>query len=197
MGSSLVVGGKVGILGVQGCIEPHEIMLSRIGVESIRVRTPEDLDSIDRLILPGGESTTMLSFIQRQGLFAALRTFAATKPMWGICAGAILLAREVMHPEQPSLGVIDIRAYRNFYGSQVDSFIAEIDVRLVGSPIKVMFIRAPHIEPLSEVNRERPVENLASYDGRSVFLQQGRIWASAFHVELGDDSRLHKHFMEL
>lgn len=189
--------GKVGILGIQGCIEPHEHLLSKIGVSSVRVRTADDLTSIDRLILPGGESTTMLSFIQRHSLFSALRDFAKERPMWGICAGAILLAREVCHPEQASLGVMDIRAYRNYYGSQLDSFSTTLQISTIDRPLDVMFIRAPHLEVLSAPKSPEPIRTLAMYGDRGVFFEQGRLWASAFHVELGNDTALHEKFLSL
>ncbi len=186
----------VGILGFQGCIEPHEKMLSRLGARSVRVRTKEDLRSVDRLILPGGESTTMLRFLKLSGLMDAIQTFGQTNPVWGICAGAILAAREVLSPQQESLNLIDIQAHRNFYGSQLDSFTTDLSVTLLQKPIEAQFIRAPRLSPLSVSADRPPLSTMAELEGHPVFLAQGNVWASSFHVELGEDPSLHELFLK-
>ncbi|MBN8550686.1 MAG: pyridoxal 5'-phosphate synthase glutaminase subunit PdxT [Deltaproteobacteria bacterium] len=183
---------KVGVLALQGCVEPHLKMLARVGAEAISVRRPAQLEQLDRIILPGGESTTMLLLMEKVQLGPALREFGKTHPVWGICAGSILIAQEVCDPAQSSLNLIPIRARRNFYGSQTDSFKTPLQTDLLKSPIEVDFIRAPLLEPLS-----RDITVHASHQGHAVLLQRGRILASSFHVELGEDSRLHEYFLNL
>ena len=187
----------VGILGFQGCIEPHEKMLHALGVETLRVRTKEDLISIDRLILPGGESTAMLRFLKLYDLIPAIQEFARSRPVWGICAGAILAADEVHHPSQESLHLLNISAHRNFYGSQLDSFTAPLSIKGLSKPIAAQFIRAPLLTPLPASTTLGVVEVLATLDQKPVFFAQGKIWACSFHVELGDDPALHKLFLQL
>lgn len=187
----------VGILGYQGCIEPHEEIFARLGAPTLRVRTPEDLNQVDRLVLPGGESTTMLRFIKRYGMKEPLQRFALSHPVWGICAGAILAAREVHNPDQDSLGIMDIAAHRNFYGSQLDSFTTQLTIPGFPSPIESQFIRAPLLSPLAPTQgRPEPVVE-SSIPGQSVFISQGRLWACSFHVELGASSALHERFFGL
>ncbi len=189
---------RVGILGYQGCIEPHEAIFSRLGVSCARVRTQEDLTSIDRLIVPGGESTTMLKFLKLHSMVAPLREFAKSHPIWGICAGAILVASEVTNPQQDSLKLIDIVAHRNFYGSQLDSFTTKLKVDLARDPVEAHFIRAPQLSKASTTSsHEHQLKVHAHYDGQPVFFSQGRIWACSFHVELGNDVSLHQSFLEL
>jgi 5'-phosphate synthase pdxT subunit len=188
---------RVGILGFQGCIEPHERMLHRLGVEPVRVRTKEELASVDRLILPGGESTTMLRFLKLHDLIPALKLFGRSKPMWGICAGSILLAQEVHNPSQDSLQLINISAHRNFYGSQLDSFTTDIEVSGLHKAIPAQFIRAPLLNPLpASENRPQP-SILARLNDQPVFFGQGHVWACSFHVELGEDPSLHELFLTL
>ncbi len=187
----------VGILGFQGCIEPHQRMLSAIGAESCLVKSPEDLSRISRLIIPGGESTTMLRFIKRYEMLEPLRRFARTSPVWGICAGAILSAREVHNPEQDSLGIMDIAAHRNFYGSQLDSFTTQLTINGLTQPMESQFIRAPLLSPLAATaGRPEPTVE-SSLPGQPVFISQGNLWASSFHVELGSSSALHERFLAL
>jgi 5'-phosphate synthase pdxT subunit len=187
----------VGILGYQGCIEPHEKILSSLGVTTLRVRVPSDLLKIERLIIPGGESTTMLKLLEKYEMLAPLQQFARTSPVWGICAGAILLAQEVQNPAQTSLGAIDIRAHRNFYGSQSDSFTTTLAIKILDHPIESQFIRAPLLIKLPASAGRPDVEELASVGSQGVFFAQGRCWASSFHVELGVDSSLHRKFLSL
>jgi 5'-phosphate synthase pdxT subunit len=189
------VAGRVGILGFQGCIEPHEHILSSLGASPLRVRTQADLEAVDRLILPGGESTTMLRFIKLHGLTAPLQEFAKTKPVWGICAGSILAAREVCNPTQDSLNLIDVVAHRNFYGSQLDSFTVPLSISLLPSPTSAQFIRAPRLSPLPPSLGRSAVSIVAEYEGSTVFMTQGNVWVCSFHVELGQDSSLHELFL--
>lgn len=188
---------RVGILGFQGCIEPHESMLSKLGVQTLRVRTKEDLSSVDRLILPGGESSTMLRFLKLYDLMGALQEFGRTKPTWGICAGSILLAQEVHNPDQDSLQLINISAHRNFYGSQLDSFTTQVEIAGLDTPITAQFIRAPLLNPLPASPTQGEAQVLARLDEQPVFFAQNKIWACSFHVELGEDTSLHEHFLKL
>jgi 5'-phosphate synthase pdxT subunit len=167
-------------------------MFERLGAETRKVRRPDDLTMVDRLVLPGGESTTMLALLDKSGLGPALLDFGRAHPVWGICAGAILIAREVEHPRQRSLGLIDIIAHRNHYGPQTESFTAEVTIDLFPGPMKVDFIRAPLLKPLSN-----SVTVHARHDGVAVLMRQGRVMASSFHAELGEDTRLHRHFLDL
>lgn len=183
---------SVGILALQGCIEPHIQMLHRIGISAVKVRLPEDLKQIDRIILPGGESTTMLSMLERVAMFDSLHSFGMSNPVWGICAGSILIAKEVVHPTQKSLGLINVRATRNHYGSQLESFKAQIQVAGLNRKFEVDFIRAPLLEPLDE-----NIEVLARNKEQTVLLRKGNILASAFHTELGSDPWMHEMFCGL
>jgi 5'-phosphate synthase pdxT subunit len=187
----------VGILGYQGCIEPHEIMFATLGVPTLRVRTPEELASVDRLILPGGESTTMLKFLKEHGMLAPIREFAKTKPVWGICAGAILAASEVYNPVQDSLTIIDIAAHRNFYGPQTDSFSTKLSIDLVPLPVDAQFIRAPLLSACAPRSGAKPVTVHAALHEQPVFFAQGTVWACSFHVELGGNTALHEKFASL
>jgi pyridoxal 5'-phosphate synthase pdxT subunit len=188
---------RVGILGFQGCIEPHETMLAKLGVETLRVRTKEELASADRLILPGGESSTMLRFLKLYDLVEPLKEFGRAKPIWGICAGSILLAQEVHNPQQDSLGLINISAHRNFYGSQLDSFTTHIEIAGLAKTIPAQFIRAPLLNRLAASSVHGEAEVLACCDEQPVFFTQNRIWACSFHVELGEDTSLHEMFLKL
>lgn len=182
----------VGILALQGCIEPHIRMFHRLGAECIRVTDTDSLKRSSRLVMPGGESTTMLTLLSRTGITDAIIEFSKSKPVWGVCAGAILLSKEVEHPKQSSLKAMEISANRNYYGSQLESFKATVKTSLFDAPMDVDFIRAPLLRPLS-----KEVAVHAVLDGNAVLLQQGRILASAFHTELGDDTRLHQYFLTL
>ncbi|RMG45338.1 MAG: pyridoxal 5'-phosphate synthase glutaminase subunit PdxT [Candidatus Dadabacteria bacterium] len=183
---------KCGVLALQGCINPHLRLLSAIGVNAIKVRDINELKQCDRLIIPGGESTTMLTLLKKVSLFEALREFCLTKPVWGICAGAILLAKEVRNPSQESLAVMNIAATRNYYGCQLDSFKALVTLKEPELQTKVSFIRAPALKPLSA-----EVRTLASHNGLGVHYREGNLMASAFHIELGDETALHRYFMSI
>lgn len=165
---------RVGVLALQGCVERHRPHIEAAGGEYVPVKTAADMALIDALILPGGESTSMLKLIDSFGLEPPLRKVMAARPVWGICAGAILLAQAVTHPAQKSFGLLPIGVRRNFYGRQLDSMTMEIE------NYPVCFIRAPVIE---KVNDEK-VEILASRDGRPVWLQSGQYMATTFHPEL-------------
>ena len=184
---------KIGVLAVQGDFDAHKRALSRIGVDATEVRRPADIDNIDGLIIPGGESTTMLKFITEENLGTAIENFAKKgKPVFGTCAGAILLAREVKNPAQPSLALIDITVERNSYGRQVDSFIGEADCSMEGGPLEAVFIRAPRIKEVGA-----GVTVLAKVGGEPVLVREGNILVATFHPELTQDTRTHHLFVNI
>ena len=183
---------NIGILAIQGDYAAHADALTEAGAEPVEVRKPADLDGLDGLILPGGESTTILRFLDRMSLFESLREFAENKPVFGTCAGAILLAREVRHPAQRSLGVLDAAIERNAYGRQIDSAILTAPTKLEGGPMEMVFIRAPRISEFGD-----GVEALAERDGSPVLVRQGKILAATFHPELSKDRRVHRLFVEI
>jgi 5'-phosphate synthase pdxT subunit len=180
---------KIGVLALQGDFDAHRKRLQELGAEVVLVKKPEQLDEIDGLVIPGGESSTFLKLLAEAG-FEKLREFVRLKPTFGTCAGAILLAKEVENPSQTGLGAIDIGIRRNAYGRQIDSSIREGLFR--GSPIEMVFIRAPKIERLGP-----GVEVLATEGNDSVVVRQGRTMAATFHPELTDDPRVHKSFLDL
>ena len=177
---------KVGILGLQGAIEPHEQRLSELDISSLRVTEPTHLEKIDAIILPGGESTTMLNLLKSRKLFEPLKEFCLHHPSWGVCAGAILLAKEVIHPTQESLGIIDIRAERNSYGSQLDSFSGTVQaVTPMEEEIEVDFIRAPRLFPVKDKNfKDDHVQCIYTFNGTPVAYLQKKCIVTAFHTEL-------------
>jgi len=184
---------RIGILAVQGDFAAHAKMLRSLGAETIEVRTLADLDGCGGLVLPGGESTTQLQFLQEEGLFEAIKRFAANRqPVFGTCAGAILLASEVLHPAQESLGLLDMTVLRNAYGRQLASDVFFGTSKLKPGPMEMVFIRAPIIE---KVGRE--VEVLAEQGGKAVLVQRGSVLASTFHPELTSDTAVHHHFLSL
>jgi len=184
---------KVGILAVQGDFEAHGATLVRIGVEHVFVRTPSDMDGVDAVILPGGESTTQWKFLVEEGLDKALLAHATRGgAIFGTCAGAILLAREVHNPAQPSLGLADITVIRNGYGRQLASEVRLEMTSLSPAPIEMVFIRAPIIE------RTGPgVDVLARSDEKPVLMRQGRILIATFHPELTSDITVHEYFLRM
>ena len=189
--SSTTTSSVIGVLAIQGDFAAHARALGRIGANAIEVRRANDLDGADGLIIPGGESTTMLKFIEQEALGESIVDFARRgKPIFGTCAGAILLAREVYNPPQPSLGLIDIAVERNGYGRQVDSFIAEVETVIAGGPLDAVFIRAPKI-----IRAGPKVEVLARLDGEATLVQDGNILAATFHPELTVDDRVHRLFV--
>jgi len=184
---------KIGILAVQGDFEAHAAMLARLDAESVEVRTPTDLEGCDGLILPGGESTTQLQFLREEGLADAIAKFAEQGgAIFGTCAGAILLATEVLNPKQDSLKLLDMTVLRNGYGRQIASDVVSGPTKLKREPLEMVFIRGPIIE------RAGPdVKVLAEYAGKPALLQRDRIMAATFHPELTDDTTVHEHFLSL
>jgi len=182
----------VGVLAIQGDFDAHASALREAGAEPVLVRKPEQLDNIDGLIIPGGESTTFLKFLERDGFLGALQSFVSTRPTFGTCAGCILLAKEVTHPSQASLGVLDATVERNAYGRQIDSSIEVSDTKLPGGPMELVYIRAPRIAKIGP-----GVEILAERQGFPVLVEQGHILAATFHPELSSDRRVHRCFVDL
>ncbi len=185
---------KIGVLALQGAFIEHIKMLRRLGVEAVEARLPHQLDDLDGLIIPGGESTTIGKLATSYGLIEPLRRFAETKPTWGTCAGMIFLAKDIGIDEQPILGAMDITVDRNAFGRQIDSFETDLQIAgLAGGPFHAVFIRAPVVTAV-----EAPVDVLARLDdGRIVAVRQGQLLATAFHPELTDDLRLHSSFCDI
>ncbi len=183
---------RVGIVAIQGDVQAHAAALSRAGAEPVLVRREKDLDGLDALILPGGESTTISKGLARVGLYDPLEAFAQSgRPVLGTCAGAILLAREVENHPVRTLGLVDVIAVRNAYGTQVDSFAAEAEAAPPLDGLRCVFIRAPRLR------RPGPdVEVLARVDGWPVCVRQGRVLATTFHPELTDDLRIHRLLLD-
>lgn len=180
---------RVGILAIQGDVEAHARALARLGAEAAPVLHEADLAGLAALILPGGESTTIAKGIERQKLWEPIRRFAASgRPVFGTCAGAILLAKQVERAPVPTLGLLDVVAVRNAYGTQVDSFATEVDAGAAPgfAGLRCVFIRAPQLRPTSPA-----VEVLARVDGRPVLVREGNLLAATFHPELTDDPRVH------
>ena len=188
---------KVGVLSLQGDFAAHGAALERAGAEPVFVRDREQLDDLDALVIPGGESTTMLKLLHYDGLMQPLAEFGRRKPIFGTCAGAILLAKEVSNPAQESLGLMDIGVERNAYGRQVDSRVTEIapepefEQRAGIGKLEAVFIRAPIIRKVSG-----GAKVLARYAGDPVLVEQGAHLVATFHPELTADSRVHEYFLE-
>jgi 5'-phosphate synthase pdxT subunit len=184
---------KIGILAVQGDFAAHAAMLAAMGVETAEVRTREDLAGCDGLILPGGESTTQLQFLQEEGLAEDIKKFASQrKAIFGTCAGAILLASEVKNPQQESLGLLDMTVLRNGYGRQVHSDVVRGPSTLKSEPMEMVFIRGPVFERVGP-----GIEVLAEYAGKPALVQKDHILAAAFHPELTEDTTVHQRFVDL
>lgn len=198
---------KIGVLALQGAFIEHEHMLQDLGAEAREVRLPEDLEGLDGLIIPGGESTTIGKLMTLYHLVEPVKEMAASgTPVWGTCAGMILLAKDIGGLNQPLIGLMDIKVKRNAFGSQLDSFEAEVEVPALGStPFRGVFIRAPYIEQVGP-----DAEELARLSGESarheqnvngagqaviVAARQGNLLATAFHPELTDDERFHRYFL--
>jgi 5'-phosphate synthase pdxT subunit len=183
---------SVGVLALQGGFEAHLHALARAGAQARDVRRVGHLHGLDALIVPGGESTTLLNLMADEPWFDAIRGFhEGGGALFGTCAGAILLAREVRGPSQPSIGLLDAVVERNAYGRQVDSFETLLDAPSFGGLVPGVFIRAPRFASLG-----RGVEALASRDGEPVLVREGRVWAATFHPELTTDPRVHRAFVD-
>jgi len=182
---------NVGVLAIQGDFDAHRKRLEELGADVVLVRKPEQLDEIDGLVIPGGESSAFLKILGEEGL-RKLQEFVRVKPTFGTCAGAIMLAKEITNPDQPGLGALDIRIRRNAYGRQIDSSIRTGETTLPGGPLEMVFIRAPKIENLG-----REVEVIARDGEDPVAVRQGKTMAATFHPELSDDRRIHRAFLDL
>ncbi len=186
----------IGVLALQGDYQAHARAFADSGARTVLVRKPEELASIDGLVLPGGESTTMLKFLEQGGFpgafFDALVKFASAKPVFATCAGCILLAREVLHPTQRSLGALDVSVERNAYGRQIDSAILTLPTELPGGPLEMVFIRSPRITRVGD-----GVEVLAQRDGHPTLVRQGHLLAATFHPEMSADTRVQQLFLEI
>ena len=188
----------IGVLALQGAFAEHLAVLRRLGVAASEVRLPEQLESLDALIIPGGESTTIGKLAVDFNLMEPLIEFGETKPIWGTCAGAIFLSKDARR-KQPLLGLMDISVERNAFGRQVESFEADLDVPVLGNgnrdtmPFHALFIRAPLIEKVS--GRAEVLATLP--DGRIVAAREGTLLATSFHPELSGDDRFHRYFIEL
>jgi len=181
----------IGVLALQGDFDAHRRRLEELGATVILVRKAEDFDHIDGLVIPGGESTTFLKLLPKNVL-ERLRDFVHTKPTFGTCAGAILLAKNVTNPDQTGLGALDMTVERNAYGRQIDSTILTAQTKLGSEPLEMVFIRAPRIQQVGE-----GVEVLAERDGYPVLVRKGSVMAATFHPELSDDTRVHAEFLKL
>ena len=185
---------KIGVLALQGDFDAHRKRLERLGAEVVLVKKPEQLDGIDGLVIPGGESGTFLKLLGEAG-FEKLKQFVTAKPTFGTCAGAILLASEVENPKQAGLGAIDIGIRRNAYGRQVDSSIREgqlLQEKLGTSSLEMVFIRAPRIERVGP-----GVVVMATEGSDPVAVRQGKVMAATFHPELSNDTRVHQAFLDM
>ena len=182
----------IGVLALQGDYEAHSRAFAGAGARTVLVRKPEELKGLDGLVLPGGESTTMLKFLEKHGFFDTLGEFVTGTPTFATCAGCILVAREVLSPKQRSLGVLDATVERNAYGRQIDSTILTLPTALPGGPLEMVFIRAPRI------TRVGPgVKVLAQRDGFPALVRQGKLLAATFHPEMTSDTRVQQLFLEM
>lgn len=184
---------RVGVLALQGDVREHLRILDGLGVEAVPVKKPDQLEGIDALIIPGGESTTIGKMAVRFGLLDPMRSVieAGRLPVYGTCAGMILLAGSVMDGDQPLIGALDVVVKRNAFGRQNESFEAEVDIDGLGEPFHAVFIRAPWIEKVGS-----DVEVLSEVDDHPVMVRQGRILATSFHPELTGDGRIHQMFLD-
>lgn len=183
---------KIGVLGLQGAVSEHVRALEAAGAEVSVVKNVEDFDGLDGLVMPGGESTTMRRLMDKYGIFDKIKDFAIDKPIFGTCAGLILMAKKIEGRKGPHLSLLDIDVKRNAFGRQVESFEADLDIKHVGDHFNGVFIRAPYIEKAGD-----GVEVLATYNGKIVACRDGKYLTAAFHPELTDDARLHKYFVQL
>jgi 5'-phosphate synthase pdxT subunit len=182
----------IGVLALQGDYEAHERAFASLGARTVLVRKASELAGIDGLVIPGGESTTMLKFLEQDGFFAELEKFVERTPTFATCAGCILLAREVLHPAQRSLGALDATVERNAYGRQIDSTILNAETTIPGGPLEMVFIRSPRITRVGE-----GVEMLAERDGAPTLVRQGHLLVATFHPEMTDDTRVQQLFLDM
>ncbi len=182
----------IGVLALQGAFDVHAKRLAALGARTLLVRKPEQLAELDGLVLPGGESSTFLKNLERAGFYDVLNAFVQEKPVFGTCAGCILLAKEVQNPTQASFGVLDATVERNAYGRQNDSVILNAETKLGGPPLEMVFIRAPRISRVGS-----GVEVLANREGDPTLVRQGRLLAATFHPELTEDTRVHQLFLDM
>jgi pyridoxal 5'-phosphate synthase pdxT subunit len=184
----------IGVLALQGDFVEHEAILKRLGAETREVRLPADLEGLDGLIIPGGESTTITRLMAMYGLLQPIRDFAAGRPVWGTCAGMIVMAKQATDLDQETLDIMDIEVERNAFGRQVDSFETDIPIAEVsGGPVHAIFIRAPLVRSAGE-----GVKVLGKLDSQGIVAaRQGRLLATAFHPELTGDTRMHGYFLSL
>lgn len=184
---------KIGVLALQGAIREHIHQIEFLGCKAVAVKTVEDLNGLDGLILPGGESTTMRKLLDRYDLLEPIQALAQQGiPMFGTCAGLILLAKNITGYETPHLGLMDVEVERNSFGRQVDSFEVELSIPSIGDHIPAVFIRAPHIVSIGE-----NVEILATYEGRIVLAKDGQFLGCSFHPELTEDVRVLQYFIDM
>jgi len=182
----------IGVLALQGDYEAHARALASLGARTTLVRKPEELEGLDGLVIPGGESTTMLKFLEQDGFLEKLSEFVAATPTFATCAGCILLAREVLRPPQRSLGLLDATVERNAYGRQIDSTILTGATELPGGPLEMVFIRSPRITRIGA-----GVQVLASRDGAPTLVRQGNLLVATFHPEMTADTRVQQFFLEM
>lgn len=185
---------RIGVLAMQGAFIEHCRIMEQLGCTCTQVRKPEELEGLDGLIIPGGESTTIGKLMDKYNLFEAVRQkLDARMPVYGTCAGLILLAKDIVGSDQPRLGYMDIKVHRNGYGRQIDSFEIDLQAPMFGdTPFRAVFIRAPFIE-----EADARVEILAELDGRPVLARQENMLVSSFHPELTEDTRIHAYFLEM
>lgn len=183
---------NIGVLALQGAFDVHAKRLAELGAAARLIRKPEELATVDALVLPGGESTTFLKHLERAGFYSVLDEFVRSRPVFGTCAGCILLAKDVTNPPQHSFGVLDIDVQRNAYGRQNDSVILHADSVLPGGPMEMVFIRAPRISRIGP-----GVEVLARRADDPVLVRSGHLLAATFHPELSEDRRVHQLFLDI
>jgi 5'-phosphate synthase pdxT subunit len=186
----------VGVLALQGAYSKHIEMLKSLNVNAIEVRTSEDLAKCDALIIPGGESTTILKQMNFIGIYDKLKKFATHKPVFGTCAGLILMSEKILGSDMPSFGLLNVKVERNAFGRQSDSFVIDVQIKLnkknPATTFPAIFIRAPRIKSISE-----DVEVLATFDGEAILVRQGHHLGATFHPELTDDISIHRFFLSL
>ena len=184
----------VGVLALQGDFAEHAAILRRLDAEAREVRLPADLEGIDRLIIPGGESTTISRLMEMYGLLAPIRAFAAHRPVWGTCAGLIVMAKHASDLDRETLGLMDVSVIRNAFGRQLDSFETDLEIEEIeGPPLHAVFIRAPLIKDAGPA-----VKVMAQIEGKGIVAaREGHLLATAFHPELTEDTRMHRYFLSL